>query len=132
MPSVFKASSMCWVSSERRTPSSSVSPSANAASNSARLETLLEPGKRTVPVARATGARSRKSGRAGIASAGLDPLVTRVARVAQQGFELLELRHIGVQLLAQPRPVVEKNVAPHFGIAAGDARKVAKPSGGEA
>src|SRR5699024_8065602 len=45
---------MTRMSSESSKPSSSVGPCANAASNSTRLEILLEPGRRTVPSARET------------------------------------------------------------------------------
>jgi hypothetical protein len=60
-PNVSSASRITVASSESRTPSSVVSPSASAANNSTRLVMLLDPGSVIKPASRPAGGRSIQS-----------------------------------------------------------------------
>src|ERR1019366_2877297 len=148
MPSVRKASCMTRVSSESSRSCRRVSPEARAASSSTRLEMLFDPGSLTVPATLRMGARSRNStaGTGAIRRKAaslllLQPSVARCARPgeylfqsggvapAQQLLHLGELALIAGQFLQQGLAIGDTNVAPHFRMAGGDARGIAKAPG---
>src|SRR5439155_12844620 len=153
-PRVRNASSMRRTSSASSKPATSVVPRASAASSSVRLEMLLDPGSRTVPAIRATGARSRYSiaCRSERRLAALDFFAAALAfepAVAdracaleqaqqavtvsrgQQRFDALELVAIRSEIAPQRIAIGKADVAPHARMPARQPGEVAEAAARE-
>src|SRR2546428_11382071 len=154
-PSMRNASSMRRTSSASSNPATSVGRRASAASSSVRLEMLLDPGSRTVPAIRATGARSRYSIACRserrlaacldffAAALALEPAVADRAGAleqtqqavtvsrGQQRFDALELVAIRDQIAPQRIAIGKADVAPHARMPARQAGEVAEAAARE-
>ncbi len=84
---------MTRVSSASSSPTSSVEPSASAASSSSRLEMLLDPGSATLPAARAIGRTVSTAGQFAGAVAG-SLTVDRLRRRGAPG-PARQFKHVG-------------------------------------
>src|SRR5437867_3310953 len=138
-PSRSSAVSMTAVSSDASRSCTVVCPRLSAASSRTRLEMLLEPGRRTVPPALASGGISRDS----ISNMGQGlflggfrgdaPVGARFAGLLNLGFQCVTAA-AGNQLLQRAQGLLEnfglrqqfftvgnQDVAPHGGVAGGDA-----------
>src|SRR5437867_4845326 len=140
-PRSSRASSITLVSSESSRFSTRVSPSASAASSSTRFEMLFDPGILTVPAARPIGSRSRNFTTAGSLPV-LEPALARVVRAGEERLEPLgvaaldhpahavEPAAVAAELGEQRLAVREADVAPHLGVAGGDAGEIAESARG--
>ena len=151
-PSARSASSITRVSSESSRSWTRVVPALSAASSSTRLEMLLEPGRRTVPAARAAAAEVQEGGgehgrrvfwpmrqcgagwlasasRRALLACASGPRAVAVASLISMLASSAALEHLG--LLQQLLAVGHQDVAPHLRVAGRDAGEVAEARAGQ-